>query len=80
MSSDLKLKPRFLTPEQRKQKKIESNKKYYSNNKHTEARKIKIDCITCGGRYCYYSKSRHFKSKKHLFCANLLNSQKVQDV
>lgn len=45
------------------------NKSYYEktkeNNKYKD-RAQKIDCIVCGGSFCYYNRSRHNITKKHL--------------
>lgn len=45
------------------------NKTYYQktkeNNKYKD-RAQHIDCAICGGGYCYYNRSRHLQTKKHL--------------
>lgn len=51
------------------------NKTYYElskqKNKYSERAKC-IDCIMCGGSYCYYNKSRHNKTKRHIKAMNKL--------
>ena len=68
------LKTVFLTEVQRKQKKYESNQRYYAKCKEDKTRVGKTDCTICGGEYSYYSKSRHLKCKKHLFCLHLIEN------
>jgi len=43
-------------------------KKYYENfrNKNKEMVCCSIVCDICGGKYSYFNKSHHLKSKKHL--------------
>lgn len=55
-----------LSPEERlikeKENEKEYNKKYYASKKeHLDS----VDCDKCGGRYSYYSKYSHDRSKKH---------------
>ena len=47
------------------------SKDAYQNFKAKNKEKIseRISCSVCGGKYVYYSKSLHLKSKKHKFCA-----------
>jgi len=44
------------------------SKKYYQNfkDKHNEIIKKKFTCELCGGKYTYFNKSHHLKTKKHL--------------
>jgi hypothetical protein len=44
-------------------------KEYRAKNKINEQRNKKVNC-KCGGKYIYYNKSHHFKSKKHLKFVN----------
>jgi hypothetical protein len=44
-------------------------KEYRAKNKINEQRNKKVNC-ECGGKYIYYNKSHHFKSKKHLKFVN----------
>lgn len=46
----------------------EYNRNIYETFKKKNADKIKAKCICeiCGGKYTYFNKSRHAKSKKHL--------------
>jgi hypothetical protein len=41
------------------------NKNFYE--KHKDKIHEKLTCECCGGSYSYYNKSKHVKSKKHLF-------------
>jgi len=45
----------------------EKNKEYYENfkNKHISEIKTKIICELCKGKYTYFNKSHHEKSRKH---------------
>ena len=52
--------PIGLTEEEQK----EYSKQYYINNKPEKS--TTIICASCQGKYSYYSKYTHFKSKKHL--------------
>jgi len=61
----------FLDKKQTKKKRIKQNKTYYEANKK-ERLKIKI-CLICNGRYSYYTKTRHEKSKHHTKCLEILN-------
>lgn len=49
------------------------NKSYYEktkqNNNYSE-RATCIECIVCGGSFCYYNKSRHNKTKRHIKVMN----------
>jgi len=56
-----------------KELKSMANKKYYM--KHKERRSGAVDCLMCGGKYSYYGKARHLKSKRHMFCVQLINSK-----
>jgi hypothetical protein len=57
--------------EANKEKVKEHKKKYVEANKEkiNERGKEKFKCY-CGGKYSYYNKSHHFKSKKHLKFVN----------
>lgn len=46
------------------------SKKYYDKFKEVNSEKIhkKINCELCGGKYTYFNRSKHIKSKKHQFC------------
>ena len=50
-----------------------ANKKYYL--KHKARHSGAVDCVMCGGKYSYYGKARHLKSKRHMFCVQLINSK-----
>lgn len=73
------LKKRGAKPKNRpindlKEEEKEYNKKYYAQKKENME---SIKCPNCGGVYSYYSKSKHIKSRKHLF--NLL-LEKTKDL
>lgn len=59
----------------KKETKGEYDKKYYRANK--EKWTTYFDC-ECGGRYCYNTKSHHFKSKKHILNGQLKNIHNVE--
>ena len=48
-------------------KKKYDSKQYYNKFKETHKEKLneKIICELCGGKYSYFNKSHHNKSKKH---------------
>lgn len=50
------------------------NKTYYQ--KIREDRLKTEICSICSGCYSYYSKSRHFKTKRHQHCQVIINSYK----
>jgi hypothetical protein len=66
-----------LSPEERlikeKENEKEYNKKYYASKKEQLE---SVDCDKCGGRYSYYSKYSHDRSKKHRL-AVLENKNKI---
>lgn len=47
----------------------EKRREYYENfvSKNKDKINIKCFCEVCGGRYTYYNKSSHNKTKKHQF-------------
>jgi len=47
----------------------EKKQEYYKNFKEKNLDKIKEKCICeeCGGKFTYYNKSTHLKSKKHIW-------------
>lgn len=55
-----------------------NNKKYYQNfkEKHKDEIKEKKICDVCGGKYTYFTKAVHIKSKKH---KNNINKQENQE-
>ena len=51
------------------------SKIYYEKNKNIKSKSI--TCSVCGGKYSYYSKARHKKSKHHMFILNILNKKNL---
>ena len=66
---------------QNKEPKKYDNKTYYEHFKAKNADKIndKIECPDCLCLYTYFSKSRHMKSKKHLYLKDKLLKEKTQN-
>lgn len=58
-------------------KDINYNKKYYENNKDKWS--VKHVCMVCEGSYSTSTKSRHFKSKKHINASKTVNIFKMDD-
>lgn len=51
-------------------------KEHFKNNISNEELKVKkygdkVDCMICGKRYTRYNKSKHNKTKHHIFCEKL---------
>ena len=60
----------FLDKKQTKKKRIKQNKNYYEANK--KERLKNHECLICGGKFSYYTKARHEKSKHHKKCLEIL--------
>jgi len=54
-------------------------KKYYQNFKEKNENKIceKLTCEVCGGKYSYFNKAHHNKSKKHCMALEII--KRVED-
>jgi hypothetical protein len=52
-----------------------SQKDYYISfkKKHEQKIKEKVMCTICEGRYDYFNKSHHCKSKRHIFAVKMQN-------
>lgn len=50
-----------------KEKRQEYNKRFFEKNKEY------IDCEVCGGKYKYYGKANHMKTKVHLVAMRIKN-------
>ena len=61
----------FLDKKATKKKRIKQNKNYYEANK--KERLKNHPCLICGGKFSYYTKARHEKSKHHKKCLEILN-------
>lgn len=50
------------------------NKKYYQNFKEKNGEKLneKSVCEICGGKYSYFNKAHHNKSKKHCMALEII--------
>jgi hypothetical protein len=54
------------------------NKTFYE--KHKNDVNAKITCECCGGTYSYYNKTKHIKSKKHIFHVERQEQQRQQRI
>jgi len=43
--------------------------------KHSDKYLVKKVCETCGGNYQAINEKQHLKTKKHLFCENLVKKE-----
>lgn len=54
-------------------KKKEASKRYNAKSYLKHKGESSTTCEICGGKYLYYNKSHHNKSKRHLICIELKN-------
>lgn len=71
------LKKRGAKPKNRPIDDVKAEEKQYNKNYYAQKKENleSVKCSVCDGVYSYYSKSKHLKSRKHLFKI-LLENQK----